>query len=176
MGSVGRAARDTHGRAAHATLAFVAVLLVAPQMALAHEVPCPVCGLKVVQNTKTQDNEVVLRYGKKKIEYRCVYCAIADGKKYAGDLIVYAPSEKKGEPVLLQRTDGKWAAVKNEDGKLVPAPGVVFVNDVRNHAKCAMLSRAFHSKEGLEKYVAENKVSDAKAISLDELVAAVEKG
>lgn len=157
-------------------LRIIAVASLAiPAAAMAHEVPCPLCGLKVVQNTKTQDNEVVLRYGKKKIEYRCVYCAIGDGKKYEGDLIVYAPSEKKGEPVLLQRTAGKWSVVKNEGGKLVPAEGVVFINDVRNHAKCAMLSRAFHSKEAFEKYAAENKVGDLKPLTLDELVAAIEK-
>ena len=55
--------------------------LVLSSRALAHEVPCPLCGLKVVQATKAQDNEVVLRFGKKRIEYRCVYCALADAKK-----------------------------------------------------------------------------------------------
>ena len=156
-------------------LLLAAFALAIPAGAMAHEVPCPVCGLKVVQNTKTQDNEVVLRYGKKKIEYRCVYCAVADAKKYADDLFIYAPSEKKGEPVLLHRAGGKWATVRNVDGKLVPAEGVVFVNDVRSHAKCAMLSRAFHTKEAFEKYVAENKVGDLKPLSLDELLAAIEK-
>lgn len=145
-------------------------LLVLPTFALAHEVPCPVCGLKVVQNTKTMDNEVVLRYGKKKIEYRCVYCAIADARKYDGDVIVYAPSEAKGKPVLLQRAAGKWSAVKEADGKLVPEEGVVFINDFKSHAKCAALSRAFHTKEAFDKYVAANKVTDAKALTLDQMV------
>ncbi|RYG26108.1 hypothetical protein EON82_04560 [bacterium] len=155
---------------------FLALLLVVvPFVASAHDVPCPVCGLKVVQATKSLDNEVVLRYGRKKIEYRCVYCALADAKKYDGDLIVYAPSETKGKPVLLQRAAGKWSTVKEADGKLVPEEGVVFINDFKSHAKCAALSRAFHSKEALDKYVAENKVENAKALTLDEIVAVVSK-
>lgn len=149
--------------------------LFAASSALAHDVPCPVCGLKLVQGTKTQDNEVVLRFGKKKIEYRCAYCAIADSKKYDGDLVIYAPSETKGKPVLLQRAAGKWSVVKDQDGKLVPEEGAVFLNDFKSHAKCAMLSRAFHSKEAFDKYVAANKVADAKALSLDEMVAASTK-
>jgi len=143
--------------------------------ASAHDVPCPLCGMKVVQATKTQDNEVVLRYGKKKIEYRCVYCAIADSKKYDGDLVVYAPSETKGKPVILQRTAGKWNVVKDQDGKLVPEDGVVFINDFKSHAQCAALSRAFHTKAGFEKYAAANKATDSKALTLEEMVAAATK-
>lgn len=149
--------------------------LVAVPSALAHPVPCPVCGLKLVEGTKTQDNEVVLRYGKKKIEYRCAYCAIADSKKYDGDIVIYAPSETKGKPVLLQRSAGKWSVVKEQGGKLVPEEGAVFLNDFKSHAKCAMLSRAFHTKEAFDKYVAANKVADAKALSLDEMVGASTK-
>ena len=145
--------------------------LFAAPSALAHDVPCPLCGLKVVQATKSQDNEVVLRFGKKRIEYRCATCVLTDAKKYDGDLIVYAPSETKGKPVILQRTAGKWAAVKDEGGKLVPEEGAAFLNDFKSHAKCAMLSRAFHTKAGFDKYVAANKVADAKALSLDEMVA-----
>jgi hypothetical protein len=150
-------------------------LLAVSAFAAAHEVPCPFCGLKVVQATKTQDNEVVLRYGKKKIEYRCVYCALADANKYDGDLIVYAPSETKGQPVLLQRTAGKWSVVKEADGKLVPEEGIVFVNEFKSHPQCASLSRAFHTKAGFDKYVAENKVKEAKALTLDEIVQAAGK-
>lgn len=151
------------------------VLLGVPAFAAAHEVPCPFCGLKVVQGTKTQDNEVVLRYGKKKIEYRCVYCALADAKRYDGDLIVYAPSEAVGKPVLLQRTAGKWSVVKEADGKLVPEEGVVFINDFKSHPKCAMLSRAFHTKAGFDKYTTDNRLKDAKALTLEEMVEAAEK-
>lgn len=54
--------------------------------AMAHETPCPYCKLKVVQNTKDMDNEVTVKVGNKRIEYRCVYCVIKDQKKYSGDL------------------------------------------------------------------------------------------
>jgi hypothetical protein len=143
--------------------------------ALAHEVPCPVCGLKVVQSTDKQDNEVVLRFGKKKIEYRCVYCALSDSENYKGDLVVYAPSETKGKPVLLKRTSGKWSVVKESDGKLVPEEGVVFMNAFTNHAKCGMLSRAFHTKDGFDKYAAVNDAPKAKPLTLDEMVAVAQK-
>ncbi|CAN5696410.1 hypothetical protein BH11ARM2_BH11ARM2_37690 [soil metagenome] len=156
-------------------LPLVALLLVAPA-AMAHDVPCPLCGLKLVQATKDQDNEVVLRFGKKKIEYRCVYCALADSGKYDGDLIVYAPSETKGKPVLLQRTGGKWSAVKEAEGKLVADLDTVILNDFKSHAQCAMLSRAFHTKAGFDKYVAANKVAGAKALSVSEMAEAVAKG
>lgn len=132
--------------------------------AFAHDVPCPLCGLKLVQATKTQDNEVVLRFGKKKIEYRCVYCALADAKKYDGDLFVYAPSETKGKPVILQRAAGKWSVVKEADGKLVPEDGVVFLNAFKGHKECAGLSRAFHSKAGFDAYA--DKPKDAKPLDL----------
>ncbi|AIE83799.1 hypothetical protein [Fimbriimonas ginsengisoli] len=149
--------------------------IVPANMVRVHEVPCPLCGMKVVQGTKTQDNEVVLRFGRKKIEYRCVYCAIADSKKYDGDLVVYAPSETKGKPVLLTRTAGKWAAVKESEGKLVPESGVVFLNDFDSHDKCAKLSRAFHAKEGFDKYVKGNGAEKSKSMSLTEMVAAALK-
>ncbi len=142
--------------------------LMAVAIATAHEVPCPFCGLKVVQGTKTQDNEVVLRYGKKKIEYRCVFCAIADSKKYTGDLIIYAPSETKGKPIVIQRAAGKWGTVKDKDGKLVAEEGDVFLNTFTEHDKCAMLSRAFRSKEAFDKYPGSGK---AKTLTLDELIA-----
>jgi len=156
-------------------LLSILLVLMAAAFALAHDVPCPLCGMKVVQATKDRDNEVVLRFGKKKIEYRCVYCVLADAGKYNGDLIVYAPSETKGKPVLLQRKAGQWSVVKEADGKLVADPDAVFLNAFDNHAKCAMLSRAFHTKDGFDKYVAEMKVSGAKALTIDEIVAQVTK-
>ena len=124
-------------------------LLIAP-LALAHEVPCPLCGLKVVQSTKKQDNEVVLRFGNKRIEYRCVYCALADARKYDGDLFVYAPSETKGKPVILQRKAGAWAVVRVEGEKIVPDEAV-FLNAFESHKSCAALSRAYHTKAGFAK-------------------------
>src|SRR5687768_16794028 len=51
----------------------------------AHEADCPVCSLPVVQDTDKQDNEVKLRYGRKRIEYRCVYCAMSDAQSELKD-------------------------------------------------------------------------------------------
>lgn len=152
------------------TLLLILALLVAP-LAVAHEVPCPLCGMKVVQATKTQDNEVVLRFGKKRIEYRCVYCALADAKRYDGDLFVYAPSETKGKPVILARQAGKWSVVKVEGEKLVPAEGAVFLNAFENHKDCAALSRAFHSQAGFDAYRTKGK--NAKPLTLDAFLAEV---
>ena len=140
-------------------------LLIAP-LALAHEVPCPLCGLKVVQSTKKQDNEVVLRFGNKRIEYRCVYCVLADSSKYDGDLFVYAPSETKGKPVILQRKSGSWSVVRIEGEKIVPAEAV-FLNVFESHKSCAALSRAYHTKAGFDK----NAPKGATPLTLDAMLA-----
>lgn len=132
-------------------------------IASAHEGDCPYCKMKLVQNTKEQDNEVVLKMGNKRIEYRCMYCVIKDQGRYKGDLIVYAPSEKVGEPVVLNRTGGKWAAPE----------GAVFLNTFKKHADCAALSRAFSSKAAFDAYVAKHKVQGAKALTFAEFAEAV---
>lgn len=147
-----------------ALLAVIGTLGLAP-MAMAHEGDCPYCKLKLVQNTKDLDNEVVLKVGNKRIEYRCLYCVIKDQGRYKGDLIVYAPSEKKGEPIILKRTDGKWTAPE----------GTVFLNTFKKHADCAALSRAFSSKAAFDAYVAKHKVEGAKALTLAEFAEAVAK-
>ena len=149
------------------SLALLAVLgtLGMTPMAMAHEGDCPYCKLKLVQNTKDQDNEVVLKVGNKRIEYRCMYCVIKDQKRYKGDLVVYAPSEKKGEPVILKRTDGKWTAPE----------GTVFMNSFKKHADCAALSRAFTSKAALDKYAASQGNTGVKALTLAEFAEAVVK-
>src|SRR5688500_14261700 len=79
---------------------------------LAHEADCPVCSLPVVQDTAKQDNEVKMRYGRKRLEYRCVYCALTDAQKELkdGEIAIAAPSEKKGTPVVIKRVNGKWSA------------------------------------------------------------------
>src|SRR5688500_20248570 len=74
----------------------------------AHEAKCPVCKLDVVQDTEKLDNEVALKSGRKRIEYRSVVCALTDAKTYTGDLTILAPSEIKSKPVLLSRQEGKW--------------------------------------------------------------------
>lgn len=134
-------------------------------VAFAHEGDCPYCKMPLVQNTKEQDNEVVVKFGNKRIEYRCLYCVVKDQKRYKSDLIVYAPSEKVGEPVVLKRTDGKWTASEK----------AVFLNTFKKHADCAALSRAFSSREAFDKYVADHKVTDAKALSLTEFIEQVNK-
>ena len=148
---------------------LVSLLLVVSGLASAHPVPCPRCGLKVVQATSTQDDETVLRYGNKRIEYRCVDCALADAKKYAGDVFVYAPSEVKGNPVILARQAGVWSVVKVEGERLVPETGAVFLDAFDSHAQCATLARAFHSQRGFDAYAAKGK--DAKPLDLAGMLA-----
>lgn len=134
--------------------------------AVVHEVPCQFCKLMVVQNTETQDNEVVLQFGNKKIEYRCVYCAIADSGRYRGDIVIYAPSEKVGEPVIIFRKEVKCTTRSEK---------AVFLNMFKDHPQCAELSRAFHTHEAFNAYVAERKVKNPKALKLDELVETILK-
>ena len=90
---------------------------------------------------------------------------IKDQKRFKSDLIVYAPSEKVGEPVVLKRIDGKWSAPE----------GAVFLNTFKKHSECAELSRAFSSKAAYEKYVADKKIIDAKPLSLSEFLDMVMK-
>jgi hypothetical protein len=131
----------------------------------AHEGDCPYCKLKLLQNTKDQDNEVVVKFGNKRIEYRCVYCVFKDQGRYKSDLAVYAPSEKVGEPVVLKRTGGKWTAPE----------GSVFLNTFTKHASCAELSRAFSTKEAFATYAKKRGAETAKPLSLDEFIAVVTK-
>lgn len=134
-------------------------------IASAHEADCPYCKLKLVQNTKEQDNEVVVKVGNKRIEYRCLYCVIKDQKRYKGDLVVYSPSEKVGAPVILKRTAGKWSAPE----------GAVFLNTFKKHKDCAALSRAFSSKTAFDAYIKKNPSEGAKALTLDQFLAEVAK-
>lgn len=134
--------------------------LVTPSFA--HETDCPFCGLKVVQDTKTVDNEVVLRYGNKRIEYRCVLCALAQAKtKYKNDLTILAPSNVKGKPVTITRTNGVWA-VKEKDAVFVYAKG--------SHEQCQERYRALLSEKDFADYVANLKYTDAKKLTLDQLI------
>lgn len=130
-----------------------------------HEADCPFCKLKLIQNTEEQDNEVVLKFGNKKIEYRCVFCVIKDQNRYKGDLVVYAPSETAGEPVILKRTDGKWTAPK----------GAVFINSFEKHLDCSAQSRAFSKIEAYEAYVKKHKIEKAKPLTLEELLQVILK-
>lgn len=133
--------------------------------ALAHDADCPKCALKVVQDTPEQDNEVALRYGRKRIEYRCVYCALAEAQtdQYAkGDLTILAPSEKKGQPVPVTRAAGKWSAPE----------GVIFVGVKVNHKVCPITYRTFTNRAAFDAYVKKNQaqLKDAKPLTLDQML------
>ena len=129
----------------------------------AHEAKCPVCKLDVVQDTDKLDNEVALRSGRKRIEYRCVYCALTDAKSYTGDITVLAPSELKGKPVLLSRKDGKWS---------VTPESAVFVGEKVNHRSCQLGYRALTGKEAFEKWQHGNHalLKDARPLSLPQIL------
>ncbi|MFN3648572.1 MAG: hypothetical protein ACK47B_03240 [Armatimonadota bacterium] len=131
--------------------------------ALAHEAKCPVCKLDVVQDTDKLDNEVALKSGRKRIEYRCVYCALQDAKSYPGDITVLAPSELKGKPVTLTRKEGKWTASPET---------AVFVGHKVNHRQCELGYRALTTKEAFPKWVQANQalLKDAKPLTLAELL------
>ena len=134
--------------------AAVAVSFVPGNFALAHEADCPYCQQPVTQDTATQDNEVVLKYGRKRIEYKCVYCALAEAEtEYPeGAVTIAAPSETKGEPVVLQRADGKWSAPE----------GAVFVAIAPiKHKTCNVTARAFSSEAAAKKYIESNELKSA---------------
>jgi hypothetical protein len=132
--------------------------------ALAHEAKCPVCKLDVVQDTEKLDNEVALKFGRKRIEYRCVWCAVSDAKSYDGDLTILAPSELKGKPVLLSRASGKWS---------VQPSTATFVGQKVNHRSCELGYRALTTKDAFEKWVHANHelLMDARPLTLDQFLA-----
>lgn len=137
--------------------------------ASAHEAPCPVCKVKITQDTPTMDNETVLRLGRKRIEYKCVQCAMTDanGRYKSSDVTILAPSEKKGAPVEITRKNGVWNTQN----------GAVFVAVKGIHRVCQITNRAFTGKAGYDTYVAKNKaqLSGAKPLTLTEMVAAAGK-
>ena len=143
-------------------LSLAAVLSIGAVLpAFAHDTKCPYCQMAVVQDTKEQDNEVVLRYGNKRIEYRCVLCAIAQAKsKFKGDVTIVAPSTVKGKPITITRKGGEWAA---------PA-GTVFVYQKGSHSKCQDLYRAAGSKDSAASYIKAKSLTEAKQLSLAEMV------
>lgn len=140
-------------------LALSALLAALP--AFAHDTPCPYCRLPVIQDTATLDNETVLRYGNKRIEYRCVLCAMAQAKtKFKGDVTIVAPSPMKGKPIIVTRTAGKWSA----------PVGTVFVYEKGSHAMCQTLYRAAASKAQAEAYIKASGLKEARIVTLDEMV------
>lgn len=131
----------------------------------AHEAECPFCKLALVQNTDKLDNEVVMMYGNKRIEYRCIYCVFADQGRYKGDLTVQAPSEKKGAPIIIKRVGDKWTAPDS----------TVFLQQFKRHKNCASHSRAFTSRAAFDAYVKENAITDATPLTLAQEIAEVAK-
>jgi len=131
--------------------------------ASAHEGKCPVCKLDVVQDTDKLDHEVALKSGRKRIEYRCVSCALSDAKSYTGDLTILAPSELKGKPVTLSRKEGKWS---------VSPETAVFVGQKVSHRSCQLGYRALSRKEAFPHWVQANRelLADAKPLSLAEML------
>ena len=128
--------------------------------ALAHEAPCPLCGQTITQDTKDQDNEVVLKSGRKRIEYKCVYCALAEAHSdFKGDLTILAPSEKKGEPIKVERKDGKWRAL--------PETAYFVSSEKMKHKVCQEQARAFTTKSSAEAYA---KKSGAKVLTLAQML------
>lgn len=139
------------------------VMVASPVRTQAHEAKCPHCELDLTQNTPEQDNEVALKFGKKRIEYKCVMCAIADAdKSYTGDLTVLAPTEIKGKPVEISRKNGQWSAPE----------GTLFIGNKIKHRYCDRGYRAFTSRAAFDAHVQKNKamLRDAKPIGLDEMV------
>jgi hypothetical protein len=131
--------------------------------AAAHEGKCPICKLDVPQDTDKQDNEVALKSGRKRIEYRCVFCALSDSRSFTGDVTVLAPSDVKGKPVLLNRKEGKWSVMPET---------TVFVGQKVNHRQCQVGYRAFTSKTAFEKWVAANGelLKDARPLTLQQML------
>lgn len=134
--------------------------------AFAHEAPCPFCSMAITQDTPQEDNETVLKFGRKRVEYKCVYCALAEAQtEYKGDLTILAPSEKKGEPVKITRTGDKWAAATLD---------AVFVAQKGSHRVCQVIYRAFTSKAGFDAWVKAHPQqfeAGVKPLSLTEMLA-----
>jgi hypothetical protein len=148
---------------------LIALAFPLAENAFAHEAPCAFCKRSVVQDTQQTDNETALRFGRKRIEYRCVFCALTDAqnaKSFAtGDVTILAPSEKKGLPIPITRAGEKWSA---------PAGTVFLGSDKVNHAVCAGTYRAFTTRAALDAYVKANPKSvapDAKPLTFAELLA-----
>lgn len=132
--------------------------------ASAHEAPCPFCSQTITQDTATQDNEVALKAGRKRIEYKCVFCALSEAAtEYKGDVSILAPSEKKGEPILLKRESGKWTSAPEN---------AVFVARKASHKICQQTYRTFTTVDAAKAYIAANKdvVDGTVPVTLDEML------
>ena len=144
----------------HLLLAGALALVCAPAIpALAHDAPCPYCNMKVSDETAS-----VLKMGRKRIEYKCVYCALAEAKtEYpTGDLTVYSPSEKPGVSVVSKRVGGKWS--------VLPASATFVAPAKIKHKVCQEQARAFTNKAAAQAYA---KANGYQALTLAQLNAQV---
>lgn len=150
--------------AAYAVAAYAVAAFSLAVPTLAHEAPCPYCKQTIVQDNDKQDNETVLKAGRKRIEYKCVFCALREAKTdYEGDLTILAPSEIKGEPIKLQRAAGQWTAASD---------GVRFVAQKADHKICQVTYRAFTTEKSAQDYIAANKAQlpDAQLLTLAQML------
>jgi hypothetical protein len=131
----------------------------------AHEAPCPYCDVDLAQDTPDQDNETVLKAGKKRIEYRCVFCALSEASsEYKGDLTILAPSETVGSPVVLTREGGKWTSDPET---------AVFAAQKASHKVCHITYRAFTRRAAFDAWVKkhpDNFDKDAKPLMLAQMI------
>lgn len=124
---------------------------------------CPFCSLEVVKDTETVDNLVQLEKNGSKTAYPCVLCVLADVKADKGDVVIVAPSEKKGKPVTITRSAGKWT---------VNPETALFVYVKGSHAQCQVRYRAITSKDAFDAYVQSNPkiLASAKPLTLEDLL------
>jgi hypothetical protein len=106
---------------------------------------------------------VTVEHAGKSQHYRCVFCALADAKDLVGDLTVLAASDKKGEPVRITRTAGKWAIAPSE---------AVFVFAEGSHEQCQSRYRALLSRESFNAYARQNGslLGKSKPVTLEQLL------
>jgi len=81
--------------------------------------------------------------------------------EYKGDLSISAPSEKKGNPVVLKRTGGKWMAMPMTAAFVMPLGKV-------KHRTCQTQARAFRTKAAAQAYAAK---TGGRVTTLADLVA-----
>ncbi|RYG45365.1 hypothetical protein EON79_12815 [bacterium] len=102
-----------------------------------------------------------MRYGNKRIEYRCVLCALAQAKtKYTGDVTIVAPSTAKGKPIQLKRVGDAWTAPE----------GAVFVYQKGSHSVCQDIYRAAANQEAAEAWIKAKGLAEAKILTLKEML------
>lgn len=128
-----------------AVVSTISVPALGLRPAMAHSAPCPYCSM-----TLSDDTASVLKIGRKRIEYKCAYCALAEAKtEYpSGDLSVTSPSEKKGQPVVAKRIGGKWS--------VLPATAFYVSPAKLKHKTCQAQSRAFTTKAAATAFAKDN--------------------